>query len=210
MVKGHHQGYVHDDDGNWVYNEELAQQHFPDGDLLIDSNNVSGDENRDSSDEGEWGEGKRRVAPRRHPRSKAQRLVDDAEDSVEGARPVLLDLSGLGAIRVSSRVYNMHWLKQLNLARNNLCRVSPDIDEMVGLVSLDLSHNRLKTIPDEMEVLVQLKELNLSHNLIEGFQGNIYLISSLETLNLAHNSLKEIPVQVGDLQLLKRSQEWEV
>lgn len=85
---------------------------------------------------------RRSLAPRRYPRSKSQRSVDEAEDSVDGARPDLLDLSELEMIRVTSRVYELDWLERLNLSRNRLSRISPDLGGMDNLVDLDLQHNR--------------------------------------------------------------------
>eukprot|EP00904_Undaria_pinnatifida_P013165 jgi/Undpi1/897/HiC_scaffold_10.g04361.m1 len=153
---------------------------------------------------------RRSLAPRRYPRSKSQRLVDEAEDSVDGARPDLLDLSELEMIRVTSRVYELDWLERLNSSRNRLSRISPDLGGMDNLVDLDLQHNRIQTIPNELEALTKLKHLRLGYNRIGGFRGNIYLMSSLQTLDLGHNRLKKVPLQVGDLQLLKRTREWEV
>ena len=86
---------------------------------------------------------RRSLAPRNYPRSKAQRLVDEVEDSVAGARPALLDLSELDMDRVTSRVYELDWLERLDLSSNRLLRISPDLAGMDNLVDLDLRHNRL-------------------------------------------------------------------
>lgn len=83
-----------------------------------------------------------RRARRKYPRSKAQRLVDEAEDSLEGARPSLLDLSNLGMMRVTSRVYDLDWLERLDLSNNRLSRISPDVACLTNLQDLDLRHNR--------------------------------------------------------------------
>lgn len=83
------------------------------------------------------------VAPRKYPRSKAQRLVDEAEDSLDGARPAVLDLSMLGLKRVTSRVYEFEWLEKLDLSGNKLTRISPDMGAMRSLVELNLRDNRL-------------------------------------------------------------------
>lgn len=85
---------------------------------------------------------RRSLAPRNYPRSKAQRLVDEAEDSVDGARPESLDLSELGMDRVTSRVYRMDCLNKLDLSRNQLYRISPDLAGMENLVDVNLRHNR--------------------------------------------------------------------
>ncbi|CAM9426984.1 unnamed protein product, partial [Discosporangium mesarthrocarpum] len=220
-----YEGWTYTESAGWYFDEELAARllkNKKDGgkvDNVKDEGAETGDDG--SSSEGYEREGmgrgeatagskSKRAAPRQYPRSKAQRLVDEVEDSVEGARPERLDLSGLKAERISARVYQLAWLRELSLARNCLRRVSPDIAEMEGLVRLDVSYNRLKTIPSEMEALTRVEELNLSHNKILDFPGNIYLLSSLQRLDLSHNRLKQVPLQVGDLQLLKRTREWEV
>lgn len=85
---------------------------------------------------------RRSLAPRNYPRSKAQRLVDEVEDSVDGARPEVLDLSGLDMDRVTSRVYRFDWLQRLDFSRNRFYRISPDLAGMESLVDVDLRHNR--------------------------------------------------------------------
>lgn len=85
---------------------------------------------------------RRSLAPRNYPRSKAQRLVDEVEDSVDGARPEVLDLSRLDMDRVTSRVYRLDWLARLDLSSNRLYRISPDLAGMESLVDLNLRHNR--------------------------------------------------------------------
>lgn len=86
---------------------------------------------------------KRRALPsRRFPRSRGQRLVDEAEDSMHGARPELLDLSMLDMVRVTSRVYDLKWLRGLDLSHNRLTRISPDLASMRSLTDLNLRQNR--------------------------------------------------------------------
>ena len=43
----------------------------------------------------------------------------------------------------------------------------------------------------------------MSHNQIRGFLGNIFKLERLEEWNLSHNNLREFPLIVGDLELLK-------
>ncbi|CAN0407739.1 unnamed protein product, partial [Ectocarpus sp. 12 AP-2014] len=101
-----------DDTSGWYYDEDLATQLLTGGVDVVskkgsDDGNVAAsvevesesesDTDSDSEEEGsdeEAGERKkqrrkrrrRSLAPRNFPRSKAQRLVDEAEDSVDGAR----------------------------------------------------------------------------------------------------------------------------
>lgn len=157
-----------DDTSGWYYDEQLATQQLlaksvdalPASELADDNNSASegsgndSDSSSSSGDDvgvGEAGEEKikrrrkrrrRSIAPRNYPRSNAQRLVDEAEDSVDGARPESLDLSELDMDRVTSRVYRLYWLKKLNLSTNRLTRISPDLAEMECLVDINLRHNR--------------------------------------------------------------------
>jgi Leucine-rich repeat (LRR) protein len=57
--------------------------------------------------------------------SKAQERVDTAEDDLRST--TALDLSGLGATRVTSRIYDLAELRELNLSHNKLTRISPNI-----------------------------------------------------------------------------------
>lgn len=122
-----------------------------DRDSDSDSDSSSGDEGAadTTGEEGAAERKKRRrkrrrpsLPPRNYPRSKAQRLVDEVEDSVEGARPEALDLSKLDMDRVTSRVYRLDWLRHLDLSSNRLYRISPDLASLESLVDINLRHNR--------------------------------------------------------------------
>ena len=58
-------------------------------------------------------------------RSKAQSRVDEGEDNIVETKA--LDLSGIGAYRISSRIYDLAELTYLNLSDNHLGRISPNI-----------------------------------------------------------------------------------
>lgn len=166
-----YEGWVWDDSLGWVYGEgqsynELTREDFGATDTRSNPNgehkeaSQSNSETVSSSEEGEsrdtpiaagddrtkWRRSKIRrhtVASRKYPRSRAQRLVDEAEDSLDGARPSALDLSMLGLKRVTSRVYKFEWLEMLNLSGNKLTRISPDMGTMRSLAELNLRDNRL-------------------------------------------------------------------
>eukprot|EP00957_Ditylum_brightwellii_P106643 8136139-Ditylum_brightwellii.AAC.1 len=94
---------------------------------------------------------------RKYPRSRMQKLVDDAEDSPDNSS-LLLDLSNLGAPRVSSRIYDLGTkLISLNLSGNKLSRISPDIADLHGLTTLDISRNNIEKLPSELDELTNLK-----------------------------------------------------
>lgn len=51
--------------------------------------------------------------------------MDAAEDDLHNTQQ--LDLSGLGASRVTSRIYDLIELRELNLSHNKLTRISPNV-----------------------------------------------------------------------------------
>jgi len=76
-----------------------------------------------------------------------------------------LNLSHLGALRVSSRVYELiDTLVILDLSHNKLTRLSPDCGELSSLTSLNISHNNITKLPAELEDLTKLTALDMSHN----------------------------------------------
>lgn len=58
-------------------------------------------------------------------RSKAQNRVDHGEDHLH--ETTALDMSGLGAARITSRIYDLVELRELNISCNKLTRISPNI-----------------------------------------------------------------------------------
>ena len=51
--------------------------------------------------------------------------MDHGEDNID--ETTALDLSGLGAHRISSRIYDLAGLTYLNISDNQLTRISPNI-----------------------------------------------------------------------------------
>jgi Leucine-rich repeat (LRR) protein len=67
-------------------------------------------------------------------RSKAQLRVDQGEDDLHNT--TYLDLSGLGATRLTSRIYDLVELKELNISDNKLNRISPNIQYLARYTDL--------------------------------------------------------------------------
>lgn len=196
-------GGYYDIDGQWVYTSTDPEA------IENTQTNAQKDEEQDSSDSDAPDQRLKRP-PKKFPRSKMQALVDTAEESENPAKRATLDLSGLGATRVSSRIYELKDLRELIARDNVLSRISADLADTEGLTKLDLGNNRLKTLPGELGLLKNLVTLNVDNNQITSFAGSVYLMSRLETLNLRSNLLKEMPVEVGNVELLKLVREWEV
>ncbi|KAG5185519.1 hypothetical protein JKP88DRAFT_311942 [Tribonema minus] len=121
-----------------------------------------------------------------------------------------LDLSGLGVTRITSRMYDLRGLRALVLANNALERISPDICDLASLTHLDISNNRVQKLPNELGLLRKLTWLSLSNNRISSFSGHLYLAKALQWLDLSGNQLERMPLQTGNLELLKATREWDV
>jgi hypothetical protein len=67
----------------------------------------------------------RRRLKRKFPRSKLQLIIDKCEDNIKTT--IELDLSKFGAARFTSRIYDLHELKNLNISHNNVRRISANI-----------------------------------------------------------------------------------
>lgn len=115
------------------------------------------------------------IAPRHHPRSMAQQLVDDIEDCP--GENVCLNLSGLSLRRISSRIYDLgDKVTSADLSRNQLCRISPDIAELHLLVTLDISKNQITRLPKEIDEMCHLETLNMSFNKLESYPTTLYKV----------------------------------
>ncbi|RLN95717.1 hypothetical protein BBJ28_00005315 [Nothophytophthora sp. Chile5] len=145
---------------------------------------------------------------RRFPRSKAQQLVDAAEDA--GDQAETLELQGLNAFKVSSRVWNLQFLRTLSLAHNLLARIPSGIQDLVHLECLNVSFNALTRLPSCLQTTTTLRRLLASHNRIQTFSPKLWKLRGLRHLDLAHNLLKILPYVEGDLKLLRETREWQI
>jgi Leucine-rich repeat (LRR) protein len=158
--------------------------------------------------EAEMDDATKRKLRRKYPRSKAQQIVDAAEDA--GEQALLLDMSGLDAWKLSSRVWNLLFLQQLVLSHNNLARIPSGVQDLIHLEELDVSHNQLSWLPSCLQTTTTLKALRASHNLIQAFSPKLWKLREIRHLDLSHNRLKELPYVEGDLKLLRETREWQV
>lgn len=145
---------------------------------------------------------------RKFPRSKAQQIVDAAEDA--GGQAQVLDMSGLDAWKLSSRIWNLRFLKKLVLLNNCLARIPSGIQDLINLEELDVSHNQLTRLPSCLQTTTTLTVIRASHNLIQTFSPKLWKLREIRHLDLSHNRLKELPYVEGDLQLLRETREWQV
>lgn len=61
-------------------------------------------------------------------------LIDECEDREDKKATLELNLSGIGASRFSSRIYDLQHLKRLILSNNKLTRLNPDIKYLIKYV----------------------------------------------------------------------------
>ena len=152
----------------------------------------------------------RRRLKRTYPRSRAQVLVDMCEDREDKIATLTLNMSGLGATRFTSRIYDLTHITQLILSNNKLLRLNPDVKFLDKLELLDLRNNQLKKVPIELEELTMLKVLLLGGNRLTTYPGNLYKLDKIQTFDISKNRLPTVIVEVGNMALLKDTHEWEV
>lgn len=150
----------------------------------------------------------KRKLKRKYPRSKAQERVDEAEDLEENG--LELDLSGLHIWKLSSRIWNLQFLKTLMMSNNDLSRIPSGIQDLLHLENLDVSHNYLTRLPSCLQTTTTLTSLNASHNQIKSFSPKLWKLQSIRNLDLSFNVLLELPYVEGDLKLLRETREWQV
>ncbi|KAF1786825.1 Leucine-rich repeat domain, L domain-like [Phytophthora cactorum] len=155
----------------------------------------------------ELDEATKKKVQRKYPRSKAQQIVDAAEDAEQAQ---LLDMSGLDAWKLSSRIWNLPYLKKLVLSNNYLTRIPSGIQDLIHLEELDVSHNQLTRLPSCLQTTRTLTAIRASHNLIQTFSPKLWKLREIRHLDLSHNQLKELPYAEGDLKLLRETREWQV
>ncbi|EEY59390.1 uncharacterized protein PITG_11416 [Phytophthora infestans T30-4] len=144
---------------------------------------------------------------RKYPRSKAQQIVDTAEDAEQAP---ILNMSGLDAWKLSSRIWNLQYLKSLVLSRNCLTRIPSGIQDLIHLEELDVSFNQLTRLPSCLQTTTSLTSICASHNLIQTFSPKLWKLREIRYLDLSYNRLKELPFVEGDLKLLRETGEWQV
>ncbi|KAE9000398.1 hypothetical protein PR003_g18744 [Phytophthora rubi] len=150
----------------------------------------------------------KRKQQRSYPRSKAQQIVDAAEDA--GADAQDLDMGGLDAFKLSSRIWNLQFLKKLVISHNCLTRIPSGIQDLIHLEELDVSHNQLTRLPSCLQTTTTLTAVRASYNFIQTFSPKLWKLREIRYLDLSHNRLKELPYVEGDLKLLRETREWQV
>ena len=137
-------------------------------------------------------------------------MAEDLEFAVDADGATELDLSGLNATKLSSRIWNFETLLTLNLSNNALTRIPSGIQDLFNLVHLDLRENKITKLPTFIQNLSQLEHLLLGGNAISGFSPKVWKLKTLRSLDLSYNLFRELPEREGDLDLLRETSEWVV
>ncbi|KAH9410604.1 putative endonuclease/exonuclease/phosphatase [Ordospora pajunii] len=100
-----------------------------------------------------------------------------------------LDLSSQGIRNISKALFDLTFIRTLNLMGNEIEVVPKEIWKLKNLESLNLSKNKIRCIPVEMGKMVNLRELDLSDNLISNVPMEIGTLYNLEVFEMSNNPL---------------------
>jgi hypothetical protein len=103
---------------------------------------------------------------------------------------------------IPTEVFELEWLKKLDLRNNQLRDIPDSISRLQNLSQLDLSNNQLRELPDSISLLQNLSLLDLSNNQLRELPDSISLLQNLSLLSLRYNQLRELPDSISLLQNL--------
>jgi CCR4-NOT transcription complex subunit 6 len=100
-----------------------------------------------------------------------------------------LDFSFQGIKHLSSSLFQLSFLKELNLRGNELETVPSDIYNLKSLEILNLSKNKIKYLPSKIGKMVNLRELYLSDNMITNIPMELGCLYNCTTFEINNNPL---------------------
>jgi len=103
---------------------------------------------------------------------------------------------------IPAEVFELEWLKVLNLSYNQLTTLPEAIAHLQQLTSLDLSYNKLTALPEAITHLQQFTSLDLSYNGLRTLPEAITHLQQLTSLDLNGNQLRTLPKAISRLQQL--------
>ena len=113
-----------------------------------------------------------------------------------------LELQGNNIKHVPSGIFELPFIKEIDISHNNLIEIFDDCRWSDSLESVNLSHNMLTYLSVSV-VAPYLKSLDISHNCFDYIPGCIKNFKLLRTLNVSYNvSITKIPITLGFLKHL--------
>ncbi|WUR02272.1 CCR4-not complex 3'-5'-exoribonuclease subunit CCR4 (CCR4) [Vairimorpha necatrix] len=100
-----------------------------------------------------------------------------------------LDFSFQGIKHLSNSLFQLIFLKELNLRGNELENIPSDIFILKNLEILNLSKNKIKFLPPKMGKMVNLKEIYLSDNLISNIPMELGCLYNCTVFEINNNPL---------------------
>jgi internalin A len=103
---------------------------------------------------------------------------------------------------IPSEVFELKWLKKLNLNDNQLRELPDSIGNLQNLHALHLNNNQLRELPDSIGNLQNLSLLYVTYNQLRELPDSIGNLQNLDILNLKNNQLRELPDFITHIQNL--------
>ena len=116
----------------------------------------------------------------------------------------ILELQGNNIKRVPNGIFELPFIKEIDISHNNLIEMYDDCRWSDSLESVNLSHNMLTYLSVSV-VAPYLKSLDISHNRFDYIPGCLKNFKLLRTLNVSYNvSITKIPITLGFLKHLTK------
>jgi len=136
----------------------------------------------------------------------AGKRLKEAERRIEEARKhksEKLDFSFLRLEKLPKKLWQLKYLKTLDLSGNLLRELPQEIEKLQNLETIYLWKNCFSEFPKPLITLKKLKELSLAENHLVFLPEEIKQMQSIEHLYLNHNTLLELPFEISELVNLK-------
>jgi len=124
---------------------------------------------------------------------KIQEEIKKRIEEVKEMKSEKLYLSNLELVEIPKEVFDLKFLKILDLSNNKLTSIPSEIESLHLMKNLILSNNELTSIPDEIVNLKELTNLHLTNNKLFELPENIKALRGLSRLFLDNNKFKNIP-----------------
>ena len=131
-----------------------------------------------------------------------QEAIEKIESAIK-SNATVVNLSGLGLVKLPSELFELRQLKELYIQNNSLPSLPNEIGKFSQLEKLDASNNQILQIPKSFAQLGQLLELDLSDNQISSLPREMGQLQHLRRIDLGKNRLTGLPKAVKQLTQLR-------